>query len=89
MSNALSADIHATLPRMYSPPWRIWLTGLLTFFWAALAVRFFAVKNDPVLGGLCLLMALWNAYMTWQLWRSKNEPVPFVEAETPSAPPRE
>lgn len=51
---------------MSFPSWRIWITGLLTLGWLALAVRFFTVKNQPVLAALCLALGLMNAFFTWQ-----------------------
>ncbi|MFC6617261.1 hypothetical protein [Deinococcus radiophilus] len=47
---------------MYAPSWRIWLVTFLIIAWGGLAIRFFTVKNDPVLGGLALVLALMNAF---------------------------
>ena len=58
---------------MQAPPWRIWLTTLLTIFWAGLAIWLYFYKNDPLVALLCVVMALSNALFLYQMtngWRS-------------------
>ncbi|GHG11237.1 hypothetical protein GCM10017783_24490 [Deinococcus piscis] len=58
---------------MYAPPWRIWLVTFLIIAWAGLAMRFFLVKHDPVLGSLATVLALMNAFFLWQMTRRRRE----------------